>query len=140
MAQLSEFITNHWMLWAAFIGISILVLINEFISQNGKAKDLSPQGAVDKINNENALVVDLRDQDSYKNGHIIDSIHAKTEDFEAPKMNKYKNKLIILACARGVQSQAAAHKLQALGYQALVLAGGVEAWQNAGLPLVKGKN
>lgn len=140
MAQFSEFITNHWILSAAFVGILLLIAINEFLSQKSNAKELSPQGAVDKINNENAVVIDLRDQDAYKNGHIIDSILAKVEDFEAPKMNKYKNKLLILACARGVQAQSAATKLQALGYQALVLSGGIEAWQNASLPLVKGKN
>ena len=56
------------------------------------------------INNENALVIDLRDRESFKKGHIIDSINATAEDFEQPKMNKYKNKTIILVCARGLQS------------------------------------
>ncbi len=139
MEHLGQFITNHWQLWLALIVVLSLILINELLSQKKKAKELSPHSAVNLINNDNAVVVDLRDKESYKNGHIIDSVSANIEDFEQPKMNKYKNKPIILVCARGLQSTAAAAKLNAQGYQALVLAGGVAAWQAADLPLVKKK-
>jgi rhodanese-related sulfurtransferase len=139
MEQLSQFIINHWLLWLAFIIILILTFINEFISQKKKAKGLNPQSAVAMINNDNTVVVDLRDKESYKAGHIIDSINANVEDFVLPKMNKYKNKNIILVCARGLQSPTVAAKIRTQGYQPLVLNGGIAAWQNADLPLVKGK-
>lgn len=140
MEQLGQFIINHWMLWLAFIGVLFLTFINELISQNKKAKELTPQAAVDMINNENAIVIDLRDKEAYKNGHIIDSINGSAEDFEQAKMAKYKNKPLILVCARGTQAPAVAAKLRGQGVQATVLSGGIAAWQNADLPMVKGKN
>lgn len=140
MEQLGQFIINHWMLWLAFIGVLFLTFINELISQNKKAKELTPQAAVDMINNDDAVVIDLRDKQAYKNGHIIDSINASAEDFEQQKMAKYKNKALILVCGRGTQAPATATKLRALGFQPTVLSGGIAAWQNADLPMVKGKN
>ncbi len=139
MEHLGQFIMNHWLLWLAFIVVLALTFINELITQKKKAKELAPHAAVAMINNDNAVVIDLRDKEAFKNGHIIDSIHATVEDFEQPKMNKYKNKNLILVCARGLQSPAAAAKIRTQGYQPFVLGGGIAAWQNADLPLVKGK-
>lgn len=139
MEQFGQFIMNHWQLWLAFVVVILLIFINELLSQKKKAKELSPQSLVDLMNNENAIVIDLRDKESFKNGHIINSINASPDDFEQQKMNKYKNKSIILVCARGQQSSAVAVKIRNQGYQPLVLGGGILAWQNADLPLVKGK-
>ncbi|HRD69835.1 MAG TPA: rhodanese-like domain-containing protein [Legionella sp.] len=137
MEHLGQFIMNHWLLWLALIAVLLLTFINELMSQKNKAKELTPHAAVDLINNENAVVIDTRDKESFKNGHIIDAINVKAEDFDDKKMNKYKNKPVILVCARGLQSPALAAKIQAQGYQPMVLKGGLAAWQNADLPIVK---
>jgi rhodanese-related sulfurtransferase len=138
MEHLSQFIMNHWQLWLAFFVILLLVFINELLSQKKRAKELSPQAAVDLINHQDALVIDLRDKEPFKQGHIINSINATAEDFEHQKMDKYKNKPIILVCARGLHAQTVAGKIRPLGYQPQVLSGGIAAWQNANLPLIKG--
>jgi rhodanese-related sulfurtransferase len=55
-------------------------------------------------------------------------------------MEKYKTKPVILVCARGLQSVVVATQLRSKGFtQPMILAGGITAWQAAGLPLVKGK-
>jgi rhodanese-related sulfurtransferase len=72
--------------------------------------------------------------------HIINSIRNNIQDFNEHRMDKYKEKPLILACAKGLQSPALAAKLRTKGFlQPMVLAGGIAAWQTAGLPLVKGK-
>lgn len=139
MEQLGQFIINHWGLWAAFIGILLLILINESLMQKNKAQELSPQAAVDKINNDDAIVIDLRDAEAFKAGHIIDAVRATVEDFALPKMNKYKNKPLILVCAKGLTSRTAAVTLAKNEFQPMVLSGGMDAWKNAGFPLIKGK-
>ncbi|WP_392537909.1 rhodanese-like domain-containing protein [Legionella sp. 227] len=139
MEHFSQFIIHHWQLWLAFIVILLLTFINELITQKRKAKELTPQAAVDLINHENAVVIDLRDKEAFSKGHIIDSIHAKSEDFEQQKMDKYKNKPLILIASRAFDAQTVANKIRAQGYQPHVLGGGIAAWQNAELPLVKGK-
>ncbi|WP_058533581.1 rhodanese-like domain-containing protein [Legionella saoudiensis] len=139
MEHLGQFITNHWQLWLLFIVVLFLTFLNELVTQKKKAKALSPQAAVDLINNENAIVIDLRDKEAFKKGHIIDAINAKSEDFEQQKMEKYKNQPLILVCERGLQSPSFATKISAQGYKPSVLNGGMAAWQNADLPIVKGK-
>ena len=139
MDHLGQFIINHWQLWLLFVVVLFLTFINELITQKKKAKELSPQAVVDLINNENAVIIDIRDKDAFKKGRIIDSINAKSDDFEQQKMDKYKNKSIILVCERGLQSATLANKIRAQGYEPMVLGGGIAAWQQADLPLVKGK-
>lgn len=105
--------------------------------QKKKAKEITPQTAVDLINNDQAVLIDLRDKELFKKGHIIDSINASADDFEQPKMTKFKDKTIILVCDRGQKASMVAAKIRTQGYQPMVLEGGITAWQNASLPLVK---
>lgn len=137
MEHLGQFIVNHWALWSAFLVVLFLIFITEWVAQKKKAKEISPQSTVTLMNNNEAVIIDLRDKDSFKKGHIIDAIQAKADDFEQPKMHQYKNKTIILVCEKGVQSPEVAAKLQTQGYRPMVLAGGINAWQAADLPLVK---
>lgn len=140
MGQLGQFITNHWALWLALVVVLSLVLINELHSQKKRAKELSPNAAIDLINHENAVVIDLREPELFRAGHIIGAICTPTDDFSQKRMEKYKTKPLILVCARGLQSGVIATKLRTQGFtQPMILAGGISAWQAAGLPLVKGK-
>lgn len=140
MDQFSQFITNHWLLWLVFIVLLFLTFINDLVTQKRKAKSLSPSVVVDLINNEDAVIIDIRDKESFQTGHIINAVNASIDDFDKPKCTQYKNKKIILVCAKGLQAQSMATQITAKGYQPLVLNGGIEAWRSASLPLVKGKN
>jgi rhodanese-related sulfurtransferase len=141
MDQIGQFIVNHWELWLALIVILAFIFINELLSQKKRAKELSPAAVVALINHEDATIIDLRDQETFRGGHIIDAICASADDFLQNKMDKYKTKPLVLVCARGLQSPALASKLRNQGFtQPMVLAGGLTAWQTAGLPLIKGKN
>lgn len=137
MEHLGQFVLNHWQLCLAFVIILVLLFINEAMTQKRRGQELSPQAAVNLINHEDALILDLRDKEQFLSGHIIDSIQANADD----PMDKYKDKTLLLTCARGIQSAALAEKLRNQSFQKLfVLHGGIEAWKQAGLPLVKGKS
>lgn len=139
MEQISQFIMNHWALSLAFVGILLLIYINEWFTKANGPHALSPQLAVEKINHNDAVVIDLRNQEAFSAGHIINAISATADDFDLPRMDKYKQKAIILVCPRGTQAQTLATQLKSKGFvNAMVLAGGLSAWQSAGLPLVKG--
>ena len=139
MNHIGQFIINHWAQWLLFIIILLFIFINELLTQKKRAKELSPHAAVALINdNEQVVLIDLRDKESYRKGHIINSIQAGVEDFDQSKMDKYKSKTVILICPRGLQSRVVAAKLRSKGFlHPIVLAGGLSAWQNAGLPLIK---
>ena len=140
MEHLSEFVVNHWPLWVALFIILLVIFTNEFISHKKNAEQVSSAVAVDLMNHENAIVLDLRSLDTWRAGHIINAIHATEEDFNSQKMSKYKNKTILLVCAQGLQSPALAKRLRAQGFvNPMVLSGGMTAWISDGLPVVQGK-
>jgi rhodanese-related sulfurtransferase len=138
MEQFGQFIINHWQLWLTLAVIIILIFFNETFSQKQQAIELTPEAAINKMNHENAVVIDIRDPEQFAKGHIIDAMLANNLSFEQKKMDKYKKKIIILTCTRGVHSASLAAKLAAQGFESVyVLRGGMEAWQKASLPLVK---
>ena len=71
MQELSTFISNHPLLSGTILALFILLTIVEFFRAKRKSADLSPQAVTHKMNRENAVIIDLRPNDLYKNGHII---------------------------------------------------------------------
>ena len=140
MDQVIQFITNHWQMCVALIVIALLILTNELISQKKQGKTISTQETVELINHQKAIICDLRSTELYNKGHIINSIRTVEEDFTKPRMEKNKQKPIILVCSKGIQSAALSTKLRKQGFsQIFVLAGGMSSWQTENLPVVKGK-
>lgn len=140
MEHLSQFILTHWQLCLIFVIILALALGNEWYSQAKRAKMLSPAEVIEQMNNEQAVVFDIRDNVSFRSGHIIHAIHATPDDFTNKRMEQYKTQPIVLACAKGLQSATLASQLRAQGFtQLFVLSGGMNAWQAAELPIVKSK-
>lgn len=82
----------------------------------------------------------MRDKDIFTKGHIVDAIHLKNTEAAPKTLEKYKNTPIILTCSKGIQSAQLANTLKTQGFENVyVLQGGIEAWTQASLPLVKGK-
>lgn len=136
--NLNEFFQHHWQLWLALLLVLVIIAINEWVTNKKQAKKLSPQEAVALINNHNATIIDIRETAAFQTGHIIESIHANTKEAQTTKLKSLQNKPIILVCARGQTAMTLGMKLRQQGYtQVYILNGGILAWQNAGLPLVK---
>ncbi len=139
MDQLGQFIIHHWGQWLTLLTVLILIFITESREQKNKGKSLSPQQAVIHLNEEKTKLIDLRDQLNFRKGHIINAVNMSADD-AVVKMEKFKNKDIIFVCDKGLISQNLANKLRKNGFaNPMVLQGGMNAWQNADLPLIKGK-
>jgi len=83
-------------------------------------------------------VVDVRHQDEFKVGHIVDAINIPLDNIEnkMKTLEKYKTKPVILVCASGMRSLKAGQLLLKNGFnQVNNLKGGVAAWNQANLPL-----
>lgn len=140
MSQFMQFVLNHWILWSALVVILVMIAINELTMSKQQGKSVSPQGAVGMMNHDDAVVIDIRNQDAFREGHIIESLSVSAKQLEEKKMNKYKSKPIILVCANGIHSTQLAPKLKHAGFSNVIaLKGGINAWKEAQLPLVKGK-
>lgn len=141
MDNFMQFVINHWALWLALVIILLLIFANESQVSGASAEQLSPQEAVNKINHDNAVVFDLRSKDIYRDGHIVDAINASSDAFSQKRMEKYKNKPIILVCANGSQSNQQLKQIKSSGFeQVFSLKGGMTAWSDASFPVVKHKS
>ena len=134
MEQLSEFIINHWILVTAFCAALGLLLANLMTGASG----ISVQQAVLSINRDGAVVVDIRATGEYEQGHIIDSINLPQGELSdsLAKLEKHRNKPILVCCSSGTSAMAAVKQLKSAGFEnAQVIRGGIASWRQENLPL-----
>ena len=96
--------------------------------------------AIELINRQDALVLDVRDAGDYGAGHILGAKNVPVADLErrAAEFDKHKAKPVIVHCDTGNRATRAAGVLKARGFASVFnLAGGFVAWQQAGLPVEK---
>ena len=139
MQQLIEFTMNHWILVAAFLLTSGLLIHNLLQGSKGS---VGPQEATDLINHQDALVVDVRPAADFHKGHIINAVNLPINGFsnQISTLSKHRDKPVIITCRSGSQSQAACTQLRKQGFEKVFnLRGGLLAWQNANLPVTRKK-
>ena len=138
MSQLSEFVAVNWVLVLAFI-IILALLVRSYAGTAGVAS-LRPMDAVKQINHHDAIVVDVRTDQEFQSGHILNAIHIPLGMFESriQELDKYKDFPIILGCQSGNRSGKATAMLKKRGFNTVYnLTGGMLAWSNASLPVTK---
>ncbi len=130
---------NIWLIvLAAFSGFMLI-----FPSLRGKisgASEVDATGAVQLINHENAIVLDVREADEFNSGHIADAKHIPVGQLAngLKPLEKYKDQTIVVNCRSGARSSMACGILRKNGFTKVFnLKGGILAWQQAGLPTVK---
>lgn len=139
-----EFLQKGYNLWllmgalasgALFIWPSIAKLLS-------KSKEVGVAQAVQLINRQDAAVIDVREPGEFRGGHIpnarnipLGQIAGKLKDLE-----KLKDKPLVLSCQTGSRSAQAAATLKQAGFAEVYnLAGGMNAWQQASMPVAKEK-
>lgn len=118
-------------------GMLIWPLINRPFRQT---KEIGVAEAVQLINRRDAVVVDVRDSGEYAAGHIANARHipeAQLAD-RLKELDKFKSRPIIVSCRSGSRAAGAVGVLAKNGFsEVFALRGGIAAWQQAGMPLVK---
>jgi rhodanese-related sulfurtransferase len=140
MSRFVEYTTNHPFLVAAAAILAVLVIVIELRQRSRGFAAVGPQDAV-RLVNAGALVVDVRDQKAYEAGHIIDarSVPAAEVADKAESFKKFKEKPVVVYCDSGFASAGVAKVLKGLGFNKVVsLRGGLQAWLQENLPVVKG--
>ncbi|MFO8025061.1 rhodanese-like domain-containing protein [Thiohalophilus sp.] len=142
MDQLTTFVTNNWILVGALLVILILLTYSYIGGSLRGYASTSPGEAVKMINRDDALVLDVREDTEYQEGHIINAMHLPLSqlDDKMKKLEKHKEQPIIVACRSGQRSGQACATLKKAGFDNVYnLGGGILAWKNANLPLVNQK-
>ena len=99
--------------------------------------EISPEDAAAKLQNHEAVIVDVREKDEWDEEHIPHAIHLSRGTIELNIEEKVpdSNAVIICHCGGGGRSALAAESLQKMGYKNVrSMAGGLKAWKATGLP------
>lgn len=110
------------------------------IKAGAGGKRLNPASATQLINKRNAVVVDIRDAAEFAKGHLPQAKSAPLDALAARASGLAKDKSvpIIVVCQNGQRSSKAQAALKEAGYsEVYALEGGMAAWQQAGLPVIK---
>lgn len=103
-------------------------------------RGLSTMEATQLINRKGAVVLDVRSTEEFAGGHLPSARNVPLDDVEQKVGQVIKNKAapVLIVCKSGQRSARAQTLLRNLGYaESFSLQGGLAAWQEAGLPVVK---
>jgi len=143
MQEIMQFVSRHPILSIAWVGLLAAVLFTTFKGLTSKIKVITRGEATRLINKEEAVVVDLRQRDDFRKGHIAGSVNLLPAEIKANnlgELEKHKDKPIIVVDGSGMQAQEPANSLNKAGFERVfVLKEGVAGWSGENLPLVRGK-
>jgi rhodanese-related sulfurtransferase len=140
MQQFFQYATNHYYLVSLAVALIAAVAVNEFRARAAAFASIGPADAVRLING-GALLVDIRGQAEFSAGHIAGARNLPGAAIAdgAEQLTRFKDKTIIAYCDSGQTGTVAARHLARLGFkQAYNLRGGLAAWRQENLPVVKG--
>jgi rhodanese-related sulfurtransferase len=137
--QFGQFaLDNIWLIAVAFASGAMLVW--PYVKRGSGGPWVTTLQATLMMNQQDAVVLDVRDPADYDKGHIP---HARNLplaqlDGRIGELQKFKSRPIVVYCANGNRSGGALSLLRQKGFENVVnLSGGLGAWQQAGLPVVQ---
>ena len=141
MEKLVLYATHHPWLVAMAVVAALLVIVYEVRARRDAFAAISPQDLI-RLQNQGAVVLDLRASADYAAGHI-----GGARDFDSAQiltanetLRKHKEKPVVVYCETGSTGAAAARVLAGQGFtKAYNLRGGLAAWRADNLPLVQGE-
>lgn len=140
MDQMLEFVSNHALLAGATAVMFVLIVKMELERLTGGITQVNPFEAIRQLNDENAVIVDVRETKEFNDGHLKDAVHIPLSDLQSRvgELDKYKGKTVIAYCRSGSRSYSACKKLKKAGFESVNnLQGGIMAWQNQNMPVSK---
>lgn len=128
-------IANSWLI--ALIVISGGALLIPALRRSGAKASLLQ---ATQLMNQRCTVVDVRDATDFAAGHIKNAKNIPLSELakRITELEKQKAHPVLTVCTSGVRSATASAVLTRAGFaNVLSLDGGMSAWQNQGLPVVK---
>ena len=140
LTQIPEFAANHPFLVIAFVVLLVLIFFNELKIATQRFASLTPAAAVQLMNSEDVVVLDVREPGETVGGKIAKAIQIPVGAI-AKRMNeleKHKNKTLLIYDKTGARSGIACKELSKNGFEKVYsLNGGLLAWQDAHMPTTK---
>ena len=141
--KLPQFIGNHVALAALFAILLVALIVVQVGLLLGKSKELTPAGLTQLINRDSPLLIDLSATADFEKMHVPGARHVSMSQFDPEHKDLAKAKelpvVVMDKDGRG-NSAKASQRLVKAGFQKVyTLGGGVLSWQQAQLPVAKGR-
>jgi len=133
-----QFVINNWYLFVALAVVLGLLLSGPLTQIIYGVKAVSVAQAVQLLNREAGVMLDVCEPQEFKDGHIPQSVNIPLSGLKnsLKQLEKYKDKPIVICCRSGNRSIKGAVTLRKHGFASVYsLAGGLLAWQRENLPL-----
>ena len=135
-----QFVQNNLMLIAVALlsaGMLVWPMIGRRISG---VKEVETLEAIQLINHRDAVILDVREDKEFATGHLPNAKHIPLGQLVArlKDVEKFKKKPIVVNCRSGARSATACGILRKNGFEEVYnLKGGINAWQQANMPVEK---
>jgi rhodanese-related sulfurtransferase len=130
-----QFLIENWFLFAAVLA-SGGMLLWPLVRERTAGPSVGTLQATQLINSRHAQVVDIRNAEDFGRGSLPNARNIPADAIAARAGELKKDRPVIVVCQTGRTAVRAASGLRAAGLgEVYVLAGGLAAWREAGLPL-----
>jgi rhodanese-related sulfurtransferase len=134
-----QFFVDNWVLFLAALSSGVMLLLPTMNKGAGGSSKVSPTEAVQLINREKAVLIDVSENAEYASAHVAGAKNVPLGSIEASNdLPKNKTLPLVLVCPTGARAARAVAMLHKRGFEKTrVLAGGLRAWREANLPIEK---
>lgn len=135
-----EFFKENILLIGLAIGSGVALLFPLLNRSVAGSTLLTVTEAVMLMSRKQVVVVDVREPDDFKQGHLQGARNIPLSQLATriAELEKFKDKPVLLVCERGNRTRAAVKVLREKQFSALhQLKGGMQAWIEAKMPLGK---
>lgn len=138
----NEFFQEQWPLFIAVVVITAMLVYSYVGDKIAGYQSVNTDQAT-RLYNDDAFVLDVRTAGEYKDGYIGNATNISSSDIGSRMghLPSDKSTPILVYCLTGARSARAATMIAKNGYTNVNnLAGGINAWKAAGLPVGKEKS
>ena len=129
-----DFFLNNLVLFLALILILSLIVSFELRALTGKVKKVSPAELTKMLNSNKLSLIDLRVEQEYKSGHIVNAVNMDKDKLQDNA--KDKNLPIVVYAKDDKDSLKAGGDFVNFGHDSVYyLEGGIDAWKSDNMPL-----
>jgi rhodanese-related sulfurtransferase len=135
-----QFVVHNWYLILGIVVVLTMLAWGPLTQLLHGVKHVSSAEAIRLMNHDKGLLVDVREPDEFRGGHIPNALSLPLSGLSGglKQLEKHLARPLIVCCRTSQRSARAAIALRKHGFASVqVLAGGITAWQGENLPVEK---
>lgn len=136
---MTAFIYNNIVLFSAFIILGLLIINHEIKSHFSPTKNINCDDLINAMNNSKALLIDMRNAEEFKAGHIVGAKNYSLDDLANLDVSVADDAIITYANDEKAAIQAADLIVKQGAKEVFYLEGGLSSWTDNNMPLSGGK-